>query len=96
MQRGGFDSRTAHYIINTSSKMANKSKSICVSAGTRVYYFDINVDTKGRQYLSISEIPTDHSPGTKKRQRIFVHGDNIQRFVDALNEIASNYIKNDS
>lgn len=76
--------------------MANKTKSISVSAGTRVYYFDTNVDTKGQQYLSISEIPTDHSPGKKKRQRIFVHGENIQRFIDALNEIASNFIKNDS
>ncbi len=76
--------------------MANKNTSISVSAGTRVYYFDMNVDAKGQQYLSISEIPTDHSPGTKKRQRIFVHGDNIARFAEALNEIASNYVKNDS
>ena len=75
--------------------MANEKKSICVSAGTRVYYFDTNVDAKGQKYLSISEIPADHSPGKKKRQRIFIHGDNIQRFVDALNEITS-IMKNDS
>ncbi|MDE6229443.1 MAG: DUF3276 family protein [Muribaculaceae bacterium] len=75
--------------------MANENKSISVSAGTRVYYFDTNIDAKGQKYLSISEIPTDHSPSKKKRQRIFIHGDNIQRFVDALNEITS-IMKNDS
>ena len=43
-----------------------------ISAGTRVYYIDANKDKKGQYYVSISEIPTDKTPGVKKRQRIFI------------------------
>ncbi|WP_304647408.1 DUF3276 family protein [uncultured Duncaniella sp.] len=66
-----------------------------VSAGTRVYYIDARVDRKGQHYLSISEIPTDKSPGRKKRQRIFLHAENIDMFARAFNEVA-NQIKNDT
>lgn len=37
-----------------------------ISAGTRVYYIDANKDKKGQYYVSISEIPTDKTPGVKK------------------------------
>ena len=43
-----------------------------ISAGTRVYYIDANKDKKGQYYVSISEIPTDKTPGVKKRQRILI------------------------
>lgn len=36
-----------------------------ISAGTRVYYIDANKDKKGQYYVSISEIPTDKTPGVK-------------------------------
>lgn len=66
-----------------------------ISAGTRVYYIDAHTDSKGQHYISISEIPTDKSPGKKKRQRIFLHAENIEKFAQAFAEVA-NHIKNDS
>lgn len=64
-----------------------------ISAGTRVYFLDANVDKKSQPYLTISEIPTDKSPGKKKRQRIFIHIENVDQFTDALAEV-SEFIKN--
>lgn len=68
-------------------------KSKRVSGGTRVYYFDVRKDKRDKKYLAISEIPTDDSPGKKKRQRIFIHSENIDDFVKALTELAEE-IKN--
>lgn len=67
----------------------------CISTGTRVYYIDAHTDRKGQPYMSISEIPTDKSPGKKKRQRIFLHKENIEQFAQAFAEVADQ-IKNDS
>lgn len=66
-----------------------------ISAGTRVYYIDAHTDRKGQPYISISEIPTDKSPGKKKRQRIFLHAENVDQFAQAFAEVA-NHIKNDT
>ena len=67
----------------------NPIKTKRVSAGTRIYYLDAFKDSKGSPYLSISEIPTDKSPGNKKRQRIFVHAQNLETFANALNEMVA-------
>ena len=64
-----------------------------ISAGTRVYFIDAHVDKKSQPYLSISEIPTDKNPGKKKRQRIFIHTENVDQFSEALAEVAE-FIKN--
>lgn len=60
-----------------------------VSAGTRVYYFDVQVDGKGQKYLCISEIPTGSAPGKKKRQRIFIHKEKLAEFAKAFQEAAA-------
>lgn len=62
------------------------------SAGTRVYYVDVRIDKREREYISISEIPTDGMPGRKSRQRIFIHSENLERFKEAFDE-ACNFIK---
>lgn len=72
--------------------MNQPTKTIRVSAGTRIYYFDALTDKKEQPYLSISEIPTDSNPGNKKRRRIFIHGEDFGKFAKAFNEIA-NHIK---
>lgn len=64
-----------------------------ISAGTRVYFIDARVDKKSQTYLSISEIPTKKCPEKKKRQRIFIHGENVDQFTEALAEIAE-FVKN--
>lgn len=75
--------------------MRKPTKTKSVSAGTRIYYFDALNDSKGQPYLSISEVPVDRSPGPKKRQRIFIHIEDIEKFADAFNEMVK-HIKNGS
>lgn len=69
--------------------MRKPTKTVCVSAGTRIYYFDAHKDTKGQPYLSITEVPVDRNPGKKDRQRIFVHTEDIDKFANAFAEIAN-------
>ena len=52
-----------------------------------MYYMDVCEDTKGQRFLSISEIPTDNNPGKKKRQRIFIHANNIEAFAEVFNDV---------
>lgn len=66
-----------------------------VSAGTRLYYMDAYVDSKGKPYLSISEIPKGNSPVKSKRQRIFIHIEDLDEFGAAVADII-NKIKNDT
>lgn len=75
--------------------MENPTKTVCVSAGTRLYYIDAHKDTKGQPYLTIAEVPVDRSPGKKKRQRIFVYAEDIDKFAAAFAEVA-NHVKNES
>lgn len=70
-------------------------KTVRVSAGTRIYYFDTYLDKKGHPYISIAEVPVDHNPGKKGRQRIFVHAEDIDKFAAAFAE-SSEHIQNDS
>ena len=65
-----------------------------VSAGTRVYYIDAHVDHKCQPYITLSEIPTDKSPGKKKRQRIFIHFENVDKIAEAFSKVAD-YVKNE-
>ncbi len=75
--------------------MDNPTKAVCVSAGTRVYYIDAHKDTKGQPYLMLTEVPVDRSPGKKKRQRIFIHVEDLDKFAAAFAEVA-NHVKNNS
>lgn len=87
-QRGGFESRTGRTSQNHINiiKMENLIKSVRVSAGTRVYYFDVHKDRNGHPYLSITEVPVGQNSGKRKRQRIFVHAEDFGKFSDALAE----------
>lgn len=71
------------------------TKSVSVSAGTRLYYFDAQTDKKGQPYVTITEAPTENNPGNKKRSRIFVHVEDLDNFAKAFVEI-SNHVKNAS
>lgn len=98
-QRGGFDSRTAHSSSQHIIKMdkhtyPQPTSTRRVSGGTRVYYIDTYKDSKGSPFLSISEIPTDRSEGSKKRQRVFVHPEHLAAFQEAVNA-AIEHIRND-
>ncbi len=78
-------------------KMEEPIYSKRISAGTRVYYADVRVDKKGQRYMTLTEIPTEKSPGKSKRQRIFIHAENVAEFiamtVDAAAWLNSNVSK---
>lgn len=88
MQRGGFDSHTAHHIIKYNIRMDKPINSRSISAQSRVYYIDSHSDKKGQQYIIISEIPKNKAPGNKKRQRIFIHAENLDKFIEAFKEVS--------
>lgn len=60
-----------------------------VSAGSRLYYFDVREDSKGNEYITI----TEQNTRTKKRSCIFLHPENIDKFRQALDEAAANVSK---
>lgn len=60
-----------------------------VSAGSRLYYFDVREDTNGKEYITITEMNTR----TKKRGCIYLHPENIEKFRQALDEASANVSK---
>ncbi len=75
--------------------MDKPTKTVRVSAGTRIYYFDAHKDKNGQPYISISEIPGGHNPGSHKRQRVFIHKEDIAKFACAFAEMVDHIEKND-
>ncbi len=73
---------------NTSSRMELKPQFTArVSAGPRLYYIDAFKDNNGRPFLSISEIPKGNSPVKTRRQRVFVHIEDLDAFGAAVADI---------
>ena len=75
--------------------MTKPTKTVRVSAGTRIYYFDAYKDSKGHPYISISEVPVDRNPGKNKRQRIFIHSEDMDKMATAFSEMID-HVKNES
>ncbi|MCF0219361.1 MAG: DUF3276 family protein [Muribaculaceae bacterium] len=59
-----------------------KTFSKTVSAGARLYYFDVRADKKGNEYVSITEMNTRN----EQRSCIYIHREHIDKFLEALNE----------
>ena len=60
-------------------------------AGTRCYHFDAREDVNGDPYLQIVEVPTAGSKG--KRQRIFVHAQDLEKFKESIIEVIDQCIE---
>ncbi|RXE61960.1 DUF3276 family protein [Paramuribaculum intestinale] len=75
--------------------MDKPTKTVRVSAGTRIYYFDAHKDKNGHPYISISEIPGRHNPGSHKRKRVFIHKEDMDKFAGAFAEMVAHVNKND-
>lgn len=60
-----------------------------VSAGSRLYYFDVRTDSNGNDYITI----TEQNTRTKKRSCIYLHAENIDKFRAALDTAAANVSK---
>lgn len=60
-----------------------------VSAGSRLYYFDVREDSKGKDYITITEMNTR----TKQRNCIYLYPENIEKFRQALEDAVANVSK---
>ncbi len=60
-----------------------------VSAGSRLYYFDVRESAKGDDYITIAEMNTR----TKRRSCIYIYPENIDKFREALDEALANVSK---
>ena len=59
---------------------------------TRIYYVDVNEDSKGGRYMTLREIPSPRITGdgeAKKPQRVFFHSKEWKKIKHAINEAAS-------
>lgn len=60
-----------------------------VSAGSRLYYFDVRESSNGEDYITITEMNTR----TKQRNCIYLYPENIDKFREALDKAAANVSK---
>lgn len=60
-----------------------------VSAGTRLYYFDVRESPKGEDYITITEM----NLRTSQRYCIYVYPEDIDNFREALEKAVANVSK---
>ncbi|MCD8386245.1 MAG: PUR family DNA/RNA-binding protein [Bacteroidales bacterium] len=53
-----------------------------VSAGSRIYYFDVRSDKNGQRYVTMTEM----AKNSEKRSTIFLHAEDYDKVLDALKE----------
>lgn len=57
-----------------------------IKAGTRHYYIDAKLDTKGNKYIVLSETKMRESEGKPERHRIFIYEEDFAKVSQALLE----------
>lgn len=57
-----------------------------ISAGSRTYFFDVNVSSEGTKYLKISEVRNAEG---ESHNRVMVFQENIENFMEALHKAVS-------
>ena len=60
-----------------------------VSAGSRLYYFDVRESSNGGDYITITEMNTR----TKQRNCIYLYPENKDKFREALDRAIANVSK---
>ncbi|WP_052080494.1 DUF3276 family protein [Porphyromonas macacae] len=59
-----------------------------IKAGQRFYYIDAKKDSKGNDYLVLTESKSSDPNGKIERHRIFVYREDLQKFMEALADVA--------
>ena len=57
-----------------------------IKAGTRYYYIDAKLDSKGNKYIVLSETKLKESEGKLERHRIFIYEEDFAKVSEALLE----------
>ncbi len=59
-----------------------------VRAGKRTYFFDIKKDSKGQNFISISE--SRKTTNGQKRQMIVIYPEDLEKFYEVFREVKNN------
>ncbi len=68
----------------------NNSKELvsrCIKAGSRVYFIDAKQDSRGHNYIVISENRSNLKTGERERHRLFLYEEDFDKFADAFMEV---------
>ena len=57
-----------------------------LKAGTRYYYIDAKLDSKGNKYIVLSETKLKESEGQLERHRIFIYEEDFAKVSEALRQ----------
>ena len=57
-----------------------------LKAGTRYYYIDAKLDSKGNKYIVLSETKLKESEGKLERHRIFIYEEDCAKVTEATTE----------
>lgn len=57
-----------------------------IKAGTRYYYIDAKLDSKGNKYIVLSETKLKEGEGKLERHRIFIYEEDFAKVSEALLE----------
>lgn len=57
-----------------------------LKAGTRYYYIDAKLDSKGNKYIVLSETKLKESEGKLERHRIFIYEEDFAKVSEALRQ----------
>ncbi|MEO0144073.1 MAG: DUF3276 family protein [candidate division WOR-3 bacterium] len=60
-----------------------------VKTDRRTYFFDIKTDSKGNNFISISE--SRKTPSGPKKQMIVIYPENLEEFYKAFLEVKNNF-----
>lgn len=60
-----------------------------VKAGQRYYYVDAKKDSKGNDYIVLTESKNADPNGKIERHRIFIYREDFEKFQDALADVIS-------
>ncbi len=68
----------------------NNSKELvsrCIKAGSRVYFIDAKQDSRGHNYIVISENRSNLKTGERERHRLFLYEEDFDKFTDGFMEV---------
>ncbi len=68
----------------------NNSKELvsrCIKAGSRVYFIDAKQDSRGHNYIVISENRSNLKTGERERHRLFLYEEDFDKFSEGFMEV---------
>ncbi len=68
---------------NNSTELVSR----CIKAGSRVYFIDAKQDSRGHNYIVISENRSNLKTGERERHRLFLYEEDFDKFTEGFMEV---------